>query len=76
MAELAFEDLILGSVVRSIEGRVVEYFTERHGSGGRVHLSQLHCTTAGPNCKGHYEVSISPSPSGQGGFKITVDGGS
>lgn len=76
MAELALNDLILGQTLLSIEGRVVEYFTENHGSVGRVHLGQLHCVTTGPNDNGYYQVSVSPSASGQGGFTITVEGAS
>lgn len=76
MGELAFQDVILGNVLLSIEGRVVEYFTESHGSVSRVHFGQLHCRTTGPNQRGYYEVNVSSSPSGQGGFTIIVDGSS
>jgi hypothetical protein len=69
---VSFDDAIQGRSVLAFVGDVVELFTERAGSVGRIHAHQLHCEIKPPNRKGYREVDFSPSVSGHGGFKVTV----
>lgn len=72
MGAVPFDDAIQGRCVLAFAGDVVELFTERAGSVGRVHAHQLHCDAKPPNRKGYREVDFSPSASGQGGFSVTI----
>jgi len=75
VGELAFDDLLQGQMVLVFDGRIVELFTERHGSIARIHVRQLHHGATGPGRKGQYEYTCSPRSTWPGGgFNVTVDG--
>jgi hypothetical protein len=69
--ELAFEDLILGQIVLTFDGHVVELFRQGVGSVKRIHVRQLICEATGPTGRGNYQVKFSVQPWG-GGFDLAV----
>ena len=73
MAEVRFEDLILGDVIVSFDGQAVELFIGDRPSE-RFHRLMLTIQISGPTKKGNYVVDLSHSVSGRGGVKLSVAG--
>jgi len=70
--EAAFQDLILGNVIVTFDGRVVEFFGEN--MPGRFHLLMLSMQVSGPTNNGNYVVDFSNKFSGRGGVKLSIAG--
>jgi hypothetical protein len=73
VAEVRFEDLILGDVIVSFDGQAVELFIGDRPSE-RFHRLMLTIQISGPTKKGNYVVDLSHSVSGRGGVKLSVAG--
>jgi len=69
--ETRFRDLILGDVIVSFDGRVVEFFGAN--MPGRLHRLMLSMQVSGPTKKGNYVVDLSNKVSG-GGVQLSIAG--
>jgi hypothetical protein len=73
MTDIAYEDEIHGSSVVAFDGRVLELFTWRTGSAGRLVKGMLFIEVDGPDRRGRRNVSCSCRPGfGGSGFRLTV----
>ena len=71
--DLAFSDELLGTVVVTFDGRVLEVFTERAGSVCRLVVGLLHVDAEEPDRKGRRRVLVRSMPGGEGsGATLTV----
>lgn len=71
--DLAFDDLLLGAVVVTFDGRVLEVFTERAGSVCRLVVGLLHLDAEDADRKGRRRVLVRSMPGGKGsGATLTV----
>ena len=72
MGTAPFNDAVQGKSVLVFDEEVLELFTERAGSIGRIHVSQLYFEVKPPNRRGYREATFSPSSSGLAGFSVIV----
>ena len=73
MHEIEFEDAILGHVVVTFDGTVLELFRAGLGSVHRMHVRQLaRVEHSGPDRRGNFTADFCPTK--RGGFKLTVPG--
>jgi hypothetical protein len=73
--EVAYRDGVHGNAILTFDGSVLELFAEgKSTSSARCHCRLLHIQVGGPNRKGYYELNVSTSPGGLGGFKAWVHG--
>lgn len=72
MGETAFRDLILGDVILSFDGQVVELFGKTPVAR-RIHRLMLGMQVSGPTKKGNYVVDLSHTVGG-GGIELSVAG--
>jgi hypothetical protein len=74
MTEVAYEDYLLGEVIVSFDGRVVEVFRRDVIDTLRAHARQLHVEVSGPDRRGRHTIEFATTSRGRGGFKLTVPG--
>jgi hypothetical protein len=70
--ETAFRDLILGDVILSYDGQVVELFGSTPVAR-RIHRLMLAMQVSGPTERGNYVVDLSRTVGG-GGVKLSIAG--
>jgi hypothetical protein len=67
MSELVHADPVIGQVIFTFDGRVLEKFSERTATAERMILGLLHVQVDEPNRKGRRQVMFSCLPGGRGG---------
>jgi hypothetical protein len=73
MIELSHADDILGQVILTFDGRVLEKFSERSATAERMIVGLLHLEVAGPDRKGRRELWFTCRPRRRGGgFRLIV----
>ncbi|WP_028063009.1 hypothetical protein [Solirubrobacter soli] len=73
MLELSHADDILGQVILTFDGRVLEKFSERSAEAERMIVGLLHLEVTEPDRKGRREVWFTCRPKRRGGgFRLTV----
>ncbi len=71
--EVPYHDGIHGDAILTFDGTVLEFFTQgKSTSVARVHARMAYIKVDGPNRKGYYELNVSTSPRGLGGFQAYV----
>jgi hypothetical protein len=74
MPDLVHADPVIGNVIVTFDGRVLECFSERDATSTRMIVGLLHLQVEGPNRKGRREVKFSGAPNNRGGgFVLWVD---
>jgi hypothetical protein len=73
MLELSHADDIVGQVILTFDGRVLEKFSERTATAERMIVGLLHLEVEGPDRKGRREVWFTCRPNRRGGgFRLMV----
>ena len=67
MTDLAHHDPVLGACILTFDGRILELFSEREGTAGRMIVGLLHVTVDEPNRKGRRQISFATGPGRRGG---------
>jgi hypothetical protein len=67
VSEIAYEDPVQGPALLAFDGRILELFTVRGASEGRLIVGMLHVDVGEPNRKGRREIMFSAGPGRRGG---------
>ena len=71
--EVAYRDGAHGDAILTFDGTVLELFAEgKSTSNARCHARMLFIQVGGPSRRGYYELNVSTSSGGLGGFKAYV----
>ena len=74
MSDLVHADPVIGQVIYTFDGRVLEKFSERTATAERMIVGLLHVQVDEPNRKGRRQVMFSCLPNGRGGgFTLWVN---
>ena len=67
MPDLTHDDPVLGRIVLTFDGRILEKFSERTATAERMIVGLLHVNVDGPDRKGRREVMFTCRPNKRGG---------
>jgi hypothetical protein len=73
MLELAHDDSLLGQLILTFDGRVLEKFEDRSAAAERMIVGLLYIEVTSPDRKGRRDVWFTCRPNRKGGgFRLTV----
>jgi hypothetical protein len=67
MPDLTHDDPVVGRVIYTFDGRILEKFSERTATAERMIVGLLHVDVGEPNRKGRREIMFSCQPNRRGG---------
>jgi hypothetical protein len=74
MSDLTHDDPVVGRVVYTFDGRILEKFSERTATAERMIVGLLHMNVDEPNRKGRREIMFTALPNKRGGgFTLWVN---
>jgi hypothetical protein len=67
MSDLTHDDPVVGLVVYTFDGRILEKFSERTATAERMIVGMLHLNVGDPDRKRRREITFSARPNRRGG---------